>query len=270
MHSFRAKGGAFRSRTLGASRYMSRVSGRKLSFRTRPGFVRGARPGFTQIAAVVRGMGLRGETKAVDVPQGNMNFAAGNNAATMLNGTQEGAGFWNRIGRKIAMKSLQVTGNILPAAAGAPFSEELCRYIIFYDKQTNGVIPTWNQIVQNYDNAGGITNTGYDGVNLDNRDRFVILRDRKVSYPKTLATGVPAGPPYGTSQSTIGQDTGSDGGTIVKEFIKLNNMETQYNATANPATIAQINTGLLGIVFQGTVGGQYLMQLTTRVRFTDC
>lgn len=234
-------------------------------------FYRGAQPGYQQIAAVVRGMGIRGETKAIDVPSGLFAgaFAAGNNNSQSLTLVQEGAGFWNRIGRKICMKSLQVTGNVNTVTPAGLHSEELCRYIIFYDKQPNGVAATWNQVVQAYDNAGGVTNSCYDGVNLDNRDRFVILRDRKLSMPATNASGIPITSPYGASIGSFGAKDASDGGSVVKEYIKLNNLEAQFNGTANPATVAQIATGNVGIVFQGTIGGQYVLTASYRLRFTD-
>nr|WAE42228.1 MAG: capsid protein [Cressdnaviricota sp.] len=231
----------------------------------------GANPGYAQIATVVRGMGLKGETKALDVPYGTVGFLAGNSASITLNATQEGAGFWNRIGRKICMKTLNLTGYIFPTGAVGALTEEFLRVIIAYDKQPNGVAATYDQVVQAYDNAGGITNSAFDGFNLDNRDRFIILRDRKVTMPRTAATGIPVGPPYGTSAGSVGTtDSGSDAGGIWKDFIKLDNYEVQYNGTANPATIGQINTGNLFILLQGSVGGQYSLGLTSRLRFTDC
>lgn len=235
------------------------------------GFVRGAAPGFRQIAAVVRGMGVRGETKSLDIPLGALPFALGNTTSSTLCSTQEGAGFWNRIGRKQANKTLQIQGNITSTLAAGARLTEICRYIIFYDKQPNGVAATWFQVVQAYDNAGAVTNSVYDGTNMDNRDRFVILRDRRTAMPATGLGGIPTGPPYGTSQASVGVNTsGSDGGAIIKEYIKLNNLETQYNGTANPATVAQISTGNIGIVLQGNVGTQWTMELATRLRFTDC
>lgn len=237
--------------------------------------MRGARPGFVSLAAVVRGRGARGETKAVDLPASGATLttaiasAGSNPTSKSFTLIQEGAGFWNRIGRKVAMQSLQITGQIAPTTGVSALSEETLRIIIFYDKQPNGVAATWNQVVQAYDNAGTATNLIYDGVNLDNRDRFVILRDRKIVMPQTSAAGIATGPPYGASIGTVGAKDGSDGGSVWKEFIKLGNMEAQFNGTANPATVAQVATGNLGIVFAGGVGGQYTIVASARLRFQD-
>lgn len=246
----------------------------------KPKFVRGAKPGYAQIASVVRGMGLKGETKAIDLPNtgatlsGNITIASGNPTSKSLTLVQEGSGFWNRIGRKVCMKSLQLTGWINFLAGGASANQELIRYIIFYDKQPNGVAATWNQIVQAYDNAGTATNLVTDGINLDNRDRFVILRDRKVMYTSySDGSGQPGilSTQLGVSVGSIGtKGVGSDGGMFVSEFIKLPNYEAQFNGTANPATVAQISTGNLGIVFAGNVGNQYSLIASARLRFTDC
>jgi len=232
---------------------------------------RGAAPGFAQVAAVVRGMGIRGETKSIDIPVATLQttFATGNSNSQSLTLIQEGAGFWNRIGRKACLKSLQVSAILFPENAAGALVEELLRYIIFYDKQPNGVAATWNQVVQAYDNAGGVTNSVYDGMNLDNRDRFVILRDRKIVVPRTSATGIPTSVPFGTAAGSVGSG-GSDGGAVIKEYIKLGGIEAQFSGTANPATVAQISTGNLAIVVQGGTGGQWQFVGSARLRFTDC
>nr|WAE42212.1 MAG: capsid protein [Cressdnaviricota sp.] len=276
MRRGQAKGYTFGSKAAGRAGYLSNLSSKRDAFKAKlsaaAGRGRGTAPGFTQIAAVVRGMGLRGETKSVDIPGGVFNaaFATGNTASQSVTLIQEGAGFWNRIARKSCLKSLQITADIRAAAPLVSSTAELLRLIIFYDKQPNGVAATWNQLVQAYDNAGGITNTVNDGINLDNRDRFVILRDRKITMPGTTATGQPNTPPWGTAVGSAGAKDGSDGGVILKEYIKLNNLETQFNGTANPATVAQINTGNLAYVLQGGTGGQYQMNGSARLRFTDC
>lgn len=236
-------------------------------------FARGVRPGYQQLqaAAIKRGLGARGETKSVDIPSAvfNLPFNAGNLNSQSVTLVQEGASFFNRIGRKIAMKSLQITAKIESQLGYINTVPELLRYIIFYDKQPNGVAATWNQVVQSYDNAGGVTNSVFDGMNLDNRDRFVILRDRKIALPGLSAAGLGFGVPLGTSEGSVGSD-GSDGGIVVKEYLKLGNMEVQFNGgNPNPATVAGVNTGNLAIVLQGQTGAQWTLFGSARLRFTD-
>lgn len=218
-----------------------------------------------------RGRGIPGETKSVDIPSAVFSqlFSAGNSASQSLTLIQSGAEVYNRIGRKTALTSLQITAQVQDQGAVAALAEETLRYIIFYDKQPNGVAATWNQVVQSIDNAGGVTNTVWDATNLDQRDRFIILRDRKIVVPRTSATGFPTSMPYGTSSSSVGASNGSDGGCLIKEYIKLGRMEAQFSGTANPATVAQVVTGNLAVVTQGSVGGQYSLFGSARVRFTD-
>lgn len=224
--------------------------------------------GAARLRAVARGRGIRGETKAVDIPITGLNFNNGNNAAQCLTLVQEGAGFWNRIGRKIAQKSLRVRGQIAAQGGIAALVEETIRYIIFYDKQTNGVIPTWNTLIQAYDNTGvGITNGTLDGLNLDKRDRFVVLRDRTITMPRTSAVGAPSSPPWGTTDAGSGMC--GNGSAMIEEYIKLNNMEANFNATLNPATVAQVDMGGLFIIAQGTTGAQWFLNATYRLRFED-
>lgn len=265
-----AKSTSFGSKASGGKQYLSRMFGKSEYKRAAArGFTRGVKPGYAQIATVVRGMGLRGETKSVDIPTGVINFNVGNLNSVSFTLIQEGASFYNRIGRKTALKSLQITGTLQQQGAGTSLTEEMVRYIIFWDKQPNGIAATWNQIVQDYDNTGGVTNDAYCGLNLDQRDRFVVLRDRKIAMPRTGVTGVATSVPYGTAAGSVGSG-GSDGGAMVKEYIKLGNLESQFNGTANPATVGQISTGNLAIVVQGSTGAQWQFTLNSRLRFTDC
>lgn len=269
--SFNAKGKPYTSRKQGAGRYMSRVStGRNTAISTARS--RGPRlASYAQVANVVRGLGVRPELKSLDKSNA-VDFALTNPAANYFNMIQEGSGFWNRIGRKITMKTVHLRGNInlTTVPITAALTNEMVRYIIFYDKQPNGTTATWNQIVQGYNDQGASTNVTNTGLNLDNRDRFIILRDRCCNMPYQTAAGIPQGPPFDGGVGSVGaKGKGSDGGSYVEEFINLKGLETQYSGTANPATVAQISTGAIGIVCKGDVGGQYYLQWSTRLRYTD-
>jgi len=228
-----------------------------------------ARSTYAQVVATVRGLG-RPEIKSVDSAFVFITCAvAPTTQGTALNLIQEGAGMWNRVGRKIALKSLNLTGYITSVAPNpSNLAQEKIRYIIYYDKQPNGTNATWADIIKAYDQTGASSSTVHDGVNLDNRDRFVILRDRHIQLPSVNSTGFQISIPYGTSAGSVGSG-GSDAGCVVKEFVKLKGIETQFSGTANPLTISSITTGSLGIVAQGNVGNQWLVGFKSRVRYTD-
>nr|WAE42221.1 MAG: capsid protein [Cressdnaviricota sp.] len=271
---------AYRSKrsSYGGPRGMARRSMYSMSRKGTGRFVRGAKPGFQQLRAGVRGRGVIGETKALDMQNMaagttggfNAQFTLGNVNSISQNLVIEGAGFYNRIGRKIAMQSWTVRATItLLAIPSAQLVPETLRIIIGYDRQPNGVAATFNQVIQSYSQQGAFTNTVYDGPNMDNRDRFIILRDKYISMPGEQASGVPIqGPPFSSGPASIGT-SGSDGGALWRETIQLGNLETQYNGTTSPLVVASINTGNLFMLLQGEVGGQWSLIGGARLRFTD-
>lgn len=220
---------------------------------------------------MVRGLA---ETKSVDVAV-VLSFERGDNVSQSLATIREGAAIQNRIGRKIHFKSLQIRGSIsnaLTTATGDKKQENI-RYIIFYDKQPNGVAATWNQIIQSTYESGSTASLANDFPNTGNRDRFIILRDKTITMGATRSASVidqeyQAGAPYGTWEG--------NGETRVQDFVKLNGMECQFNGTASPATVALINTGNIGVVVQGLLGSnsptgmpQWKLAFTSRLTFVD-
>lgn len=176
---------------------------------------------------------------------------------TCLNATQEGSGMWNRTGRKIRLISAYINGVFTPkTGAAATAVAEYARVIMFYDRQSNGTLPTLAMLLEAKNQAGTLTNTVYDGLNLDNRDRFSVLADHRVLLP-----------PLGTANSPVQIGGGSDGGSFSR-FTRLNGLETVYNSTANPATYAQIATGGLFVMVVGETGvNTYDFKWSSRVKF---
>ena len=150
-------------------------------------------------ASFARGPGSdrRGaEIKAIDIPDGTYGFNRPNaGLVSLLNGVQTGTGFFNRIGSRIEMKSLRIRGFIYYALTSI---QDQIRMIIVYDRQPTGALPAPTVILQTRDQAGAATNPGSSEINLDNRDRFTILRDIQLQMPScTVAAGVLTnGPAY--------------------------------------------------------------------------
>jgi len=90
-----------------------------------------------------------------------------------LNLVQAGSAFYQRIGSKINIKSIEVSG-VIEQGATAGYMAKL-RYLIVYDRQSNGAYPTLQNILQ--DNDGNLTFNS--GVNMQNRARFSIIRDKR-------------------------------------------------------------------------------------------
>lgn len=203
------------------------------------------------------GRGVRGETKAVDLLPATYAFDT-TGSVTAINLIRTGTSFNNRIGRKIAMKSLYINGKL--QAESAPAYQSYCRMIVVYDTQPNGALPTWANVVTSYDQALNTSSTVTDGVNLDFRDRFRIILDHRITLPEVTASGDP---------STFESPTATE--MTIQEFRLLGNLETQFKADSSPAVIGDIATGSLVLLTLGdqAAGGGWAFNGTVRLRFTD-
>jgi len=186
------------------------------------------------------------ELKSMDIPWGSLNFNA-TGQYFMLNGVQEGAGFYNRIGRRIRMKSLHFRATIKPSGTNvAAFATTATRIMIVYDRQANGAIPAPADLIQSYQDNGTSSSLVWDGINMNNRDRFVVLMDNYLTLPPVGAMGASPASSVLSFQSANESKAGhTQGQTLMNRFIKLKGLETHYKASSNPAAIGDIATGSL-------------------------
>jgi len=181
------------------------------------------------------------EIKAIDIPLATRTFRLPSAASNiiLLNGIQAGTGFFNRVGSRIEMKNLHIRGTIQNSATAV--AAQQLRILVIYDRQPTGALPVISDILQTRDQAGAATTSGLSEINLDNRDRFVILRDYNVFAPTVTNTaGVQTnGPQY----------PGEDNTLDLNLFIKLKGLGTHYKSTSAPTTITDIATGALYCAF---------------------
>lgn len=214
--------------------------------------------GFNPMNMVTRGP--KGETKSVDHPLLVLGCDA-TGAVQPINLIRTGSTFTNRIGRKISLKSLYLNG-YFEEQSSANTSAGWCRVVVVYDKQTNGVAPTWANVFANYDQATAQTTDANAGVNLDYRDRFIILMDERIYLP--IGTTPAAGTLNPVPSPSCNEFK-------IKRFIPLKLMETQYKADSSPAVIGDIATGGLHIMTYGinAAGFSYNANINARLRFED-
>lgn len=166
-----------------------------------------------------------------------------------VNVITQGTGFYERLGRKISMKSLQIFGQLRVAAPlGINPQVVNIRMAVVYDRQPNGAIPSFNTIFSAVTTAGEIgAATVMAPVNLTQTSRFRILRDKTWSLQPQRGLNV-------VDDNGIIPEADYAGyqGRQVREYIKLPSLETVYNSSASPPTIDQIATGALYIVFRAT------------------
>lgn len=174
------------------------------------------------------------EKKNIDDSSGKFTSGAATWTINVLNDVAQGTSATTRVGRKILMKSLLVQGYLGVALGAIP------RIVIVYDRQCNGAIPAPADIFT--------SNTVMAAMNLDNRDRFIVVAD---IFPGDDSENLMANNPnvYG-----------------YKRFIKMN-LETIY--AGNTGTITDITSGSLLMctnVNGGAVANETGIQ---RIRFVD-
>lgn len=199
------------------------------------------------------------EIKSVDVNQGTL---TGNFSTTptfiLLNAMRLGTDFYQRVGRKIVMKSLRVTGIIVPSGSVAT-SASYMRMMVVYDKQSNGAAPAITDIITDVNGSGATGTNSYAGKNLNYRDRFVILRDHAMLGPIVSAGG---------AISTYSIDPAAkDNGYLIDWYIPMDH-EVVYRADVG--SISDIATGGLYVIFYGsTATASWEFQGRARLRYKD-
>jgi len=189
----------------------------------------------------------------------------GTNAnALVLNCIQPGSGSWNRIGRKVHLKSLRMKGSVAftstPSAAGAE-NGNFVRIVVVWDQQPSGAaVPTWDTIFGITDQTGTESSTIMSPPRYDNMDRFTVLKDFTVDYQMQPSTPV--------STAAVVEYVPFDC------FISLAGREVVFSGQSNPCTIADISTGALYVYFRAiTADASQTAQVpatsVARLRYSD-
>jgi len=164
---------------------------------------------------------------------------------SLLNGMAQGTTASTRIGRRIAMKSIEFKFRVL---SDTTTTATVTRFAIVLDKQANAAAPAFTDI---YDSAdpGALRN-------ISNKARFWVLWDSGLS-------------PLIGNTATAGQQT--DSSLKVFENYKRINIPVQYNA-GTAGTVGDIQTNALYFVSIGsTVSGtsDAILSGNFRVRYDD-
>lgn len=183
----------------------------------------------------------------------------------VMNLIQQGTGSWNRIGRKVLLKSLRLKGwvifNLVPAPATGQVSSNSVRMVVVWDKQPNsGTIPTFDAIFGITTQDGTeVTSDVLNPPKYDNMDRFRVIKDCVIDQPAVAFQGSGSAPELGTR-------------VAFDEYIKLKNLEVNYSNTSNPSTIADISTGALYVFFRAantSATASASIDGSGRLRYTD-
>jgi len=218
-----------------------------------------------RIMAVSRSTRGRGELKTVDGVAGTST-----NVIVPLNTTNSnvfpvnlitiGASENNRIGRRIEMASLHLKG-VITQTANTTTIQDYARLAVVYDRQPNAALTTSNIIFQDIAPDGASGSRPCSGVNPDQRERFLVLADIKLTLPASVH-----------ASGTTGATDGSIQTFNINRFIKLNGLTTHYQSDTSPAIIGDVSSGALLVVGMGNLssgseGWQFVG--TWRLRYAD-
>lgn len=182
-----------------------------------------------------------------------------------INLIQVGSSMFNRVGRKIQLRSVRLRCHVIPIQGATRTNSvpDLGRVCVVYDKQTNGAFPVLADVYQDTEQSGANTQTALTGLNMNNRDRFISIIDKMVMLPSgTITNGylTEAYPDNGENNSTL------------DEYRKLN-LHTYYKADSNPAVIGDVATGGLYFIcfaLAYTAGTElYTLLWNCRIKYVD-
>lgn len=163
-----------------------------------------------------------------------------------LNLITPGNGSFNRIGRKVKLQNVVVELSLehvyFPAATTANLNGNFLRCALVWDRQPNGVIPTYDSIFGVTDQSGNETTNYFDPIKYDTRERFRIIRDEKITFD--IQSNAPTA---GTNNNVINYKH-------IKMYARLPfDCLTNYSGQSNPCTIADISSGALYITFRSAI-----------------
>lgn len=208
---------------------------------------------FQQVQYLVRGP----ELKYVDIPNASLNIpiVATGNTPILLNGMRVGANNWNRVGNRIALNSFRIRGSINFAVTTNIANMDI-RMLIVYDRNPNRVNPTLGDVIQGQSQSGATATTMMGSANPNNRDRFIILRDKHWNTPfYTFTAGVL------TNCETTDIDFRVD------EYIKIKKLPTVF--AGDTGAIGDITVGALYLFIFETTANQFALTYETRLTFKE-
>lgn len=230
--------------------HLKRKSKKKVSFKKALGYQAGR--SLTRVPPT--------ELKCFDVSASILQFltpAAGTSIANPLNVPLVGSELYQRVGRKIYMKSIQIKGYVYNTATAL---QSLGRIYLIYDSQANGAAPTVGTVFNNMD---GINATnGLSMINLNNRQRYKIIRDHQFTLPAvTYTAGVLTnGPQFNNTHPNA---------YSINWYIPLNRLETIFNQI-NGGSVADIVSGSLLIGCMTDVANNtWSFTFCSRLRYYD-
>lgn len=197
------------------------------------------------------GRGQQAELKLLDTDlELSPVIATTNSNAGMfsLNLVQQGSGSFNRIGKRINMKSVRIRGVVYHTYGLEVVTENIrgnvLRMVVVYDRSPQNTEPTFNTVFGRVSQDGTQSAAQFDALDPFHTDRFRVLRDIIVPF----SPGANPATDVGTGNLCVNS-------AFVDEYIKLDGLDTVYSGTTDPLTITDVNTGGLYVYFRAETNG---------------
>lgn len=184
----------------------------------------------------------------------------------VLNGISPGSASYNRIGRKIRMQSIRVTGHIqtlrINEAVTGDMYGNYVRMVIVYDKQPSDALPNFDTIFGRT-LTSGIEDSGIlENLRYDNTGRFRVYMDEKIEFPAEF------------NNLNAGTADRVRNFKLFDKYVKLPNLPTVYSGQSIPTTIADISSGALYFIIRAYIDDStqtemYIDNATARLRYYD-
>lgn len=207
----------------------------------------------------------RDDTDLGVISAGGLQFGTSSSvASTLLLTVPLGTNEYQRNGARIRLQSWRFRGFVAPdpsTLATTPYFNDHLRVIFFYDRQTNGVAPTFAQVAQSI--QSGLSNS-LSNPNWLNRGRFKIIRDFNIPTPAFSASIAVATPIYPTG-SPVQMTSAETKVDFYKNF--KGKLDTVY--LSNSSGPADISAGGLFMVIQSLNGTPWLINGTSSIEFMD-
>lgn len=242
----------------GRGRYTGRKRRRNKYYRSTGGYSKGISYKNRTVALEIKSM-----SPAV-ASYGNIGLIsdfASSNHMYQMNKIDPGSAPWQRIGRKVWLLSLSLTFNYFPIAAA---SANLTQYHwgVIYDRATNGVAPKYSDVFSDFDTIGTQITNAQNGINPNNKERFIVLRSKRGVLPQVTAATL-----SGQTGFTVDTDKWQE-----NEYINLAGLVSVYDAAAGVTTISSmIKGGLFFFAVADIASAAWNINTTAafRLRYTE-
>lgn len=209
----------------------------------------------------------RTEVKRVDLYAENIEVDSTSATLTLLNGVQLGTRDYERIGKMVSAKGIELDIALVPnpAVPSTTFTDDVIKVVVLWDS-AGGFAPPVADIFQSVSSTG-VTNSAkaWSFPNWNFKDRFTVLWQHEWLTPK-YTSGAAIGTPIDSSK--IGPMS-SDMNLYIKKYIKLKGLRTKFTGVGN--TFADIASGALYFCTLSSfgAGAAWEVKLNSRYTYSD-